>query len=85
MKPSGWHPPQADNTHTLYMGDQHRLIRNSVGFLFSFFFPSVPVCLSTVNDYYMAQLYICQIGFSAKNKHKILLHKNWERDNGIRV
>ena len=44
MKPSGWHPPQAVNTHTLCMGDQHHLVRNSVGFLFLFVFPSVPVC-----------------------------------------
>ena len=37
MNPSGWHRPHMDNTDTLYLWDQHFIVRNSVdpGFCFS--------------------------------------------------
>ena len=38
MNPSGWNPPHTDNTDTLYLGDQHCLVRNSAGFCFYLFF-----------------------------------------------
>ena len=43
MNFSGWHPPNTDNIDTLYLGDQHCLVRNSAGFSFCLFFH---LCLS---------------------------------------
>ena len=50
MSPSRWHPPRKNNTDALYLGDQHCLVRNSVGFCFYFSF--LPYCqlLIGIND-----------------------------------
>ena len=34
MNPPGWHPTRVNNTGTLYLGDEHCLVRNSVGVVF---------------------------------------------------
>ena len=49
MNPSRWHPSHMDNTDTLYLGNQHCIVRNSVGFSFLFVFPSVPICQFLLN------------------------------------
>ena len=88
MKPSGWHHPDMDNTCTLYLGDKHCLVGDSVAFCFCF---SFYMCLS-VNflSVHETVIYIGQTGFREKTYYKLLFqtsfknpHKNWARNNGI--
>ena len=80
-------PAHVHNTGTLYLGDQHCLVRNSVGFCFCF---SFHMCLSlNPLSIIIAQLYI-QDRLGLGLKHQLLFqtffrnpHKNWRRNNGI--
>ena len=54
MNPSGRHPPHMDDTDTLYLGDQHYLVRNSVGFCFCLF---LHLCLS-VNSWHGSVIFV---------------------------